>query len=414
MFATFHAMNRDFGAPPAERSGSVNIQGTSTNDNLGFNVYLSPNGKFIAVSSPYSNNSTGYVDCWYWNSTYNEWNMSGIINGPSQNSFFGYSVCIASDADSLTPGNQPASQLLFITDINGNIYQYYWQGSWIQRGVRYFNNPAFKIGWLDMTHDESSTAEYKVVLSQYGQNSQLQGVAVYRYNYIGYLGQLGRTIQLAGWVADHQFGSDISISHQAPYVLAIAAPQQNRVYIYEWLGTDWTADGSAFEINGVTGDYAGFGIHLSGDGNTIVIASAMRNNRKGAVRVYRKSGSSWPQLGGDIDGESDDDRFGEYSVAISSNGNRIAIGAPQPGADSYPGNADDGPGYVKVYDWNGSSWNEIVQKIEGNSNGDKCFNVALSGDGQVLSVSSTYENHTFLTPVIENAGVTRLYSLPAI
>jgi len=412
MLATFHAMNRDFGASPAERSGTADIQGTNSNDNLGFKVYLSANGKFIAVSAPYSNNSTGYVWCWYWDSTYNDWNFTSPITGPSQNSFFGYSVCIASDADRLTAGNEPASILLFITDINGNIYQYYWQGTWMLWDVRYFNNPPYKVGLLDMTHDISQTSEYKVVLSQYDQNSQLQGVAVYRYNYIGYLGQLGRTLQLAGWVADHRFGNDISISHQAPYILAIAAPQQNKVYIYEWLGTDWTADLNVNTIDGDTGDYAGFGIHLSGDGNTIVIASPMRSNNKGAVRVYRKSGTSWPQLGGDIDGESDYDRFGEYSVAISSNGNRIAVGASQPGTDAYPGNADDGPGYVKVYDWNGSSWNEIVQKIEGNSNGDRCYNVALSADGQVLAVSSTFENHTFLSA--ENAGITRLYSLPAI
>ena len=44
------------------------------------------------------------------------------------------------------------------------------------------------------------------------------------------------------------------------------------------------------------------------------------------MRVYEYSGSSWTQLGADIDGEAAYDYSG-YSVSLSSDGTIVAIGA---------------------------------------------------------------------------------------
>ena len=58
--------------------------------------------------------------------------------------------------------------------------------------------------------------------------------------------------------------------------------------------------------------------------------------------VFDWSGSSWNQIGSDIDGEAQNDYSGN-SVSLSSNGLRLAIGAPN--------NADGGnlAGHVRVY-----------------------------------------------------------------
>ena len=47
----------------------------------------------------------------------------------------------------------------------------------------------------------------------------------------------------------------------------------------------------------------------------------------GHVRVFQLEGSSWMQLGGDIDGEANGDDFG-FSVSMNADGTRVAIGAP--------------------------------------------------------------------------------------
>ncbi|MDC1116243.1 hypothetical protein OAS73_00005, partial [Luminiphilus sp.] len=62
----------------------------------------------------------------------------------------------------------------------------------------------------------------------------------------------------------------------------------------------------------------------------------------GRVRVYEYSGNAWTQLGLDIDGEAADDFLGQ-SVSLSSDGTRVAIGAPE--NDSNGNNA----GHVRVY-----------------------------------------------------------------
>ena len=46
----------------------------------------------------------------------------------------------------------------------------------------------------------------------------------------------------------------------------------------------------------------------------------------GHVRIYEFSGSTWTQLGQDIDGEAAGDYSG-FSVSLSSDGRIVAIGA---------------------------------------------------------------------------------------
>ena len=93
----------------------------------------------------------------------------------------------------------------------------------------------------------------------------------------------------------------------------------------------------------------------------------------------------WVQVGQDIDGEGPDDESG-YSVSLASDGSRVAISAP--GND---GNGIDA-GHVRVYDWNGSSWVQVGQDIDGEAAEDfSGYSVSLSSDGPSASWDGTYE-----------------------
>ena len=61
----------------------------------------------------------------------------------------------------------------------------------------------------------------------------------------------------------------------------------------------------------------------------------------GHVRIYEWNGSSWVQQGQDIDGEAADDYSGG-SVSMNASGDRVAIGAG--GND---GNGNDNRGHVE-------------------------------------------------------------------
>ena len=74
---------------------------------------------------------------------------------------------------------------------------------------------------------------------------------------------------------------------------------------------------------------AGRGVALSGNGNTVAIGAPYNDDNglnSGHVRVFEWSGGSWSQLGSDIDGEAANDLSGT-SVSLDSDGDRVAIGA---------------------------------------------------------------------------------------
>jgi hypothetical protein len=101
----------------------------------------------------------------------------------------------------------------------------------------------------------------------------------------------------------------------------------------------------------------------------------------GAVQVYQKSSATaaWEQIGNDIVGGASNEFFG-WSVALSSDGLRVAVGAPVSG---------DSTGLVRVLDWDGTLWtkvgNDLIGDVPLNRFGES---VSLSSDGSVLAVGA--------------------------
>ena len=73
------------------------------------------------------------------------------------------------------------------------------------------------------------------------------------------------------------------------------------------------------------------------------------------------------QVGSDLDGEAAGDGFGS-SVALSSDGTRVAIGAIYSDGDGN-GNGDKA-GQVRVYNWTGSQWTQVGSDLNGVAAGD--------------------------------------------
>ncbi|MFZ9016736.1 MAG: hypothetical protein ACO23O_07065, partial [Ilumatobacteraceae bacterium] len=71
--------------------------------------------------------------------------------------------------------------------------------------------------------------------------------------------------------------------------------------------------------------------------------------------------SAWTQLGADIDGATPDIQSGN-AVSLSADGTTVAIGAA---------NANDGTGYVSVLRWNGTTWTQLGTDIDGEAAGDR-------------------------------------------
>ena len=188
-------------------------------------------------------------------------------------------------------------------------------------------------------------------------------------------------------------------------IIAIGAPNSDsngnnsghvRVYInknniWQQIGTD---------IYGkAENDLSGFSVSLNSDGNILAIGAPENDdngNNSGHVRVYRNKNNIWEQVGSDINGEVENDLFG-YSVSLSSDGNIIAIGAP-----NHDGTGNNS-GHVLIYQNINNIWKQIGDDINFKETNLESVrfqsgkSVSLSSDGSIVAIGAygNNDNHYY-------------------
>tara|TARA_B100000405_G_scaffold12931_1_gene10978 strand:+ start:320 stop:2680 length:2361 start_codon:yes stop_codon:yes gene_type:complete len=194
-------------------------------------------------------------------------------------------------------------------------------------------------------------------------------------------------VQLTGVSTNEYFGSSVSLNSDGTRLVVGADQYQNGngyVNIYTESGGSWSLLGS--QISGkASGDRFGYASSISSNGNRVAVGAYLNSTSRGYVRIYEYSGSppNWNQIGSDLEGDSSHDIFG-FSVSLSSNGKRVIIGGPTA--------ASNDRGVVKVYEETGGTWNQVFSTIEGgeyNGSGDMMGrSVSMSSDGNVIVAGS--------------------------
>jgi hypothetical protein len=161
------------------------------------------------------------------------------------------------------------------------------------------------------------------------------------------------------------------------------------------LASSWTQVGG--DIDGeAADDKSGNTVSMSSDGTRMAIGAKINDNNgnddAGHVRVYSESGGTWTQLGGDIDGEAAEDDFG-YSVSMSSDGTRVAIGGRK--NDGTSGSTSDNRGHVRVYEYDAAKtsapakWAQVGGDIDGEAAGDESGrSISMSSDGTRVAIGA--------------------------
>ncbi len=216
------------------------------------------------------------------------------------------------------------------------------------------------------------------------------------------MGQIGATI--VGEAAGDAFGSALAISDNGLRV-AVGAPnnsavgtQAGHVRVLEWDGVSWSQLGADFDG---PSQFWRIGephtIAMSGDGNRVAIGRHRDNSNKGAVLVYEFSGGSWNQIGQTIS-DANLSQLG-YSVALSTTGQRVGIGAPMTGTFGNP------TGAGVVFELSGGSWSTVGSAILGAAPGDQAgASVDISGDGNRIAIGAQGADGA-----ANNAGHVRLF-----
>jgi len=362
------------------------INGEAAGDYSGNSVSLSSDGTIVAIGANFNDgngSNSGHVRVYEYSGS--SWSQLGAdINGDSSGDYSGRSVSLSSDGTIVAIG-------AYGNDVNGSnsghVRVYSWNGSqWDQLGADINGEAASDASGHSVSLSSDGTI---VAIGAYGNGGSSGHVRVYQYSGSSWT-KIGDDID--GEAAYDYSGYSVSLSSDGT-IVAIGAryndgngSDSGHVRVYEYSGSSWSQLGA--DINGdSSGDYSGYSVSLSSDG-TIVAIGAPDNDGNGSnsghVRVYEYSGSSWSQLGADIDGDSSGDYSGR-SVSLSSDGTIVAVGAP------YNDGNGSNSGHVRVYQYSDSSWSQPVLDIDGEAADNYSgYSVSLSSDGTIVAVGAPY------------------------
>jgi len=192
--------------------------------------------------------------------------------------------------------------------------------------------------------------------------------------------------------SEDQFGFSVSISGDnaivGTYHQPIGSGPVHSAYIFTRNGTSWTQKAKLTASDGVSGDYFGYSVGISGDYAIVGAASddILSNNNQGSAYLFFK-GTGWTD--GQAyqakllapDGAAGD--FFGYSVSIS--GSYAIVGAPSDDAEY----TNQGAAYI--FGRLGTNWPNLA-KIKGSVVEGVWFGSSVSINGDYAIVGEPYQN----------------------
>ena len=278
--------------------------------------------------------------------------------------------------------------------------------------------PFDQFGYAVSISRDGSTIVVGARLATIGTN-QYQGAAyVFVKPSTGWTTTSTFTAKLTATDPSAYFGSSVSASSDGSTVVVGAAEghvnnvPQGTAYVFVRPTSGWTTTtifaAQLIASDGGSDDQFGYSVSISDTGSTVAVGAYFNkvgNNVQGAVYIFERPQSGWTTTSSSFtakltasDGTAGDD-FG-LSVALSSNGSIIVVGAPQ-GCQNCGGSAS-GVGKAYVYIASNSVWAttsaftaEITPPI--GIVGMFGYAVSVSGDGSSIAVGSPWNtagNHS--------------------
>ena len=363
------------------------IDGEAQYDQFGYPVSMSSDGTRVAISAQYNDgngSNAGHVRVY--SESGGAWTQVGAdIDGEASNDNSGTSVSMSSDGTRVAigatgnDGNGTSAGHVRVYAESG--------GTWTQVGTDIDGEATYDYSGTSVSMSSDGTRMAIGALYNDGTDSNAGHVRVYSESG-GAWTQVGADID--GEAYNDQSGISVSMSSDGTRV-AIGAKYNDgtgsnagHVRVYSESGGTWTQVGS--DIDGeAANDYSGTSVSMSSDGTRVAIGAYGNDgtgSAAGHVRVYSESGGTWTQVGSDIDGEAANDYSG-WSVSMSSDGTRVAIGAY--GNDGTGSTA----GHVRVYSESGGTWTQVGQDIDGEAANDYSGrSVSISSDGTRVAIGA--------------------------
>jgi len=437
-----HGVNNNTVYPNLNSSGVVRIYEYNDTDNqweqmggsfyglrdnhLGYHLELSLDGHTIAMASNGNYDTTGKIIVYKWNNNSKQWLQHGnIIYGKESNASIGQNMKFNNDATMLVIGSGSSYKFTSSSTTAGGggsiyVYQYVhgeYGGQWIYVfAYKGTNNTGAAIGFasdsnkliLHKNNVRHPTLKISASLGlgdQYRRSvglnetyelieSQPEPEPVTNLSYSSF--RIDKIIYTGNASAvNDRFGTNIAISKNGK-IIAVSAPENDynesgtyvgnigSVTMYELINGSWSQLGDPIygtQANEKIGEKT---ISLSSNGLIVAFASPVKYITNiyywGSVKVYYWYNNAWTQMGNTITGpvNRSDATIGT-SLSLNANGLIISVGL----SDLYTN------GSLEVYEFKNNNWESMGSSINGTTAGEKCgSSTAFSANGKILAVAS--------------------------
>ena len=345
---------------------------------FGQSVSFSGDGRTLAVGEPFGN---GSVSIWVRSET-GGWIQESKIVGTDNigNPRQGTSVSLSYNGDTLAVGADGAENYTSATWIFTRL-----GGVWTQQQklVRkeFIGNPRQATS-VSLSSDGNTLA-----IGALGDD--IYTGATWIFTRLG--GVWTQKAKLVGTesIGNSRQGTYVSLSGDGK-TLAVGGPGDNGYKGATWIfilsGVSWTQQNKLVGIGSSEVTSQGTSVSLSGDGNTLAVGAPGDNSDKGATWVWTRSGGVWTQqqkfVGTGSNGRSSQGR----SVYLSGDGNTLAVGAP---------GDNNNMGATWVWTRSGEIWTQKAKLVGTGFIGfssNQGTSVSLSSDGNTLAVGAPNDN----------------------
>ncbi len=372
---------------------------------FGVALALSADGRTLAVGAPVESGGAGAAYLYVRNGT--TWAQQARLqaSNPGATDLFGLALALSGDGNTLAVGARnedggstgvEGDQADNSAPESGAVYVFTRSGTaWGQQAyVKASNTGAGDgFGWALALSGDGST----LAVGAPGEGSSATGIngdqadnsadssgAVYVYSRTGAAWAHQAYVKASNTGKYDFFGGALTLSADgatlavgAPYEASSAtgvggdqgdnsAPASGAVYVYTRVGITWTQQAYVKASNAQASDVFGEALALSGNGATMAVGARYEDSgatgingdqsdnsaaASGAVYLFGRSGASWTQkayvkaLSVAAPGSYARDAFGT-SVAISTNGETLAVGSIQLGTGEIAGTPLSGTAYV--------------------------------------------------------------------
>ena len=433
--------------------GSTITTGTAATDYFGISVSISENGSRIAAGSMLDDtpaSGAGSVRIFDWNGT--AWTQVGTdITGVTGADNEGVSVSLSSDGSRVATGASNNTTTGFGTTSSGRarVFEYDTGTSdWVQMGTEIYGLASSNLARIVSLSGDGTRLAVGAYQGDTAGGVQSGNIRVFDWNghewaqfdealflstqatndFLGYsvaLSRDGLTLIGGAYLDDvsgtadtgsvkiwsvpaptwTQQGGDVqlSLTSSSAELFGESADISSDGSRFVAGGHGYSSNSGAFEVfeldsatsawdsigyvTGPSSSQFGKSVAISSDGSTVVVGAPSYSSATGFFEVYDYSGgTTWTQRGSRVTGPNTASDFGQY-VAISDDGNTVVIAEPRWRI------------VVHVYEWSGSAWTQKGNLISGSSGFGKAL--SCSSDGETIAIGHSTAN--------SNTGAVEVY-----